>query len=419
MKVAVIGAGISGLGSAYLLSQQHEVHLFESDSRWGGHAHTVSVDEGGRHVPVDTGFLVYNELTYPHLIGLFKTLGVETIESDMSLSVQVKEKNLEWSGTNLNTVFGQRINLLKPRFYGMLSEILRFHRESERNLALSREHSWSLRELLHQRHYTKEFCHDYLIPIGAAIWSTPEMKMLDFPAETFLTFFMNHRLLQVNDRPVWRTVKGGSIQYVSKILPHIPHLHLGEAVMEVERLTDKVIVRTKKDSFDFDKVVFATHAPITRKILMNKTELEAEILSSLHTEINNTLLHRDDTVMPRQKRCWSSWNVVGSTNHNQERKVSLSYHINRLQSLSTDKNYFVTLNNKDSLQSVIKEIEYHHPVFDHKAIRAQKMIPHLQGQGGVYFAGAWTRYGFHEDGLLSAVKVAEHFGIKAPWGGGS
>lgn len=416
MKIAVVGSGISGLGSAYLLGQQHEVHLFESADRLGGHAHTVTVTEGQNFVPVDTGFLVYNELTYPHLIAMFKKLGVETIASDMSLSVQVKEKDLEWSGTDLNSVFGQRKNLLNFRFYRMLSEILRFHREADANLKLSRQNHWSLRDLLKQRNYTAEFCHDYMIPIGAAIWSTPEKKMLDFPAESFLTFFLNHRLLQVNDRPVWRTVKGGSVEYVTKISRHIPHIHLGEAVLEVERINGKVVLRTFNDSFEFDRVVMATHAPITQKILKNKTPLESEVLSSIGTELNRAILHCDDREMPKNKRCWSSWNVVGSTNHENERKVSLSYHINRLQSLPTSNNYFVTLNSSQELNSVIREIDYQHPIFDQRAIQAQKLIPEIQGIGGVFYAGAWTRYGFHEDGLLSAVKVAEKMGIGTPWG---
>ncbi len=418
MKIAVVGSGISGLGSAYLLGQQHEVHLFDSATRLGGHAHTVMVTEGRDTVPVDTGFLVYNELTYPHLIAMFKTLGVETIASDMSLSVQVKEKNLEWSGTDLNSVFGQRKNLVNYRFYRMLMEILRFHREAEANLELSRKKGWSLRELLSERKYTAEFCHDYMIPIGAAIWSTPEKKMLDFPAESFLTFFMNHRLLQVSDRPIWRTVKGGSIEYVKKIASHIPHIHLGEAVLEVERMDGKVVIRTGKDSFEFDRVVMATHAPVTYKLLKNKTALEQEVLSAIQTEVNHTVLHRDSSVMPQTRRCWSSWNVVGSTDHKRERKVSLSYHINRLQSLPSTNDYFVTLNSSQNLKSMIREMEYHHPVFDRKAIDAQKKVPEMQGTGGVYFAGAWTRYGFHEDGLLSAVKVAEKMGIGTPWGVG-
>lgn len=418
MKIAVVGSGISGLGSAYLLGQQHEVHLFDSATRLGGHAHTVVVNEGQNEVPVDTGFLVYNELTYPHLIAMFKTLGVETIASDMSLSVQVKEKNLEWSGTDLNSVFGQRKNLFSLSFHKMLLEILRFHREAEQNLLRARKNGWSLRELLAERKYTAEFCHDYMIPIGAAIWSTPEQKMLDFPAESFLTFFMNHKLLQVSDRPIWRTVKGGSIEYVKKISSHIPHIHLGEPVVEVERMEGKVVLRTLKDSFDFDRVVMATHAPVTYKILKNKTALEEEVLSSIQTELNHTVLHRDSAVMPQTPRCWSSWNVIGSTNHKNERKVSLSYHINRLQSLPTKNDYFVTLNSDQVLQSVIREMDYHHPVFDQKAIDAQKKVPEIQGTGGVYFAGAWTRYGFHEDGLLSAVKVAEKMGIGTPWGVG-
>lgn len=415
MKIGVVGAGISGLGAAYLLAQKHEVHLFESESRLGGHAHTVTVDEQGTAVPIDTGFLVYNELTYPHLMGLFRTLGVETVESDMSLSVQVKEKKLEWSGTNLNTVFGQRKNIFNPKFYGMLLEILRFHRESEANLLASRRHGWSLRDLLREKNYRAEFCHDYLIPIGAAIWSTPEKQMLDFPAETFLSFFINHRLLQVEDRPVWRTVKNGSQEYVKKIAAHIPYIHLGEPIVEVERFAGKVAVKTAKGTFDFDKVVMATHAPVTLKVLKSPSEREWQILSAIKTEKNRTVLHRDGSMMPKENRCWASWNVVGSTDHNAHRKVALTYYLNRLQPLNTQNNYFVSLNSDQIHDGTVREMDYAHPTFNHAAIQAQKELPEIQGNGGVYYAGAWTRYGFHEDGLLSAVKVAELLGVGTPW----
>ncbi len=416
MKVAVIGAGISGLGSAWLLSQKHEVHLFESESRLGGHAHTVSVTEqNGAQVPVDTGFLVYNELTYPHLKNFFKALQVETVDSEMSLSVQVKSKNLEWSGTNLNTVFSQRRNLLKPQFYKMIFEILRFGKEAEENLSLAKRHAWSLADLLQAKKYSREFRTDYLLPIGAAIWSTPEMKMFDFPAETFLRFFINHKLLQVNDRPVWRTVKNGSIQYVNKVAAKIAHIHLSTAVESVERVQGKVLVRTKDGTVEFDQVVMATHAPITANILQNQSVKEAEILSAIQYEPNRAILHGDASHMPQNKICWSAWNVLGSNDLEQTQKVSLSYYLNRLQPLATKKDYFVTLNPHQAIENIIQQFDYSHPQFDRKAIRAQQDLPSIQGNGGVYFAGAWSRYGFHEDGLLSAVKVAELMGLSTSW----
>ncbi len=415
MKIGVVGAGISGIGSAWLLAQKHEVHLFESEARLGGHAHTVMVKESHQHVPMDTGFLVYNELTYPNLTGFFKTLQVETMDSSMSLSIQVPDKNLEWSGTNLNTIFGQRSNLFKLSFHKMLFEILRFGREAEMSLQLALRHAWTLGELLKARNFNPSFATDYLLPIGAAIWSTPEQKMMEFPAATFLSFFINHKLLQVNNRPVWKTVKSGSIQYVQRAAKGIHHIHLSSPVLEVERLEGKVLVKTKNGTFEFDKVVLATHAPISAKILKNQSALENSTLSNISYEANKAFLHHNDKFMPQSKLCWSAWNVYGDSNRTQDSKVSLTYYLNELQKLRTELQYFLTLNPKGNIENFIQEFEYSHPQFDQKAIRAQRDLPAIQGGGGVYFAGAWSRFGFHEDGLLSAVTIAESLGVPIPW----
>jgi predicted NAD/FAD-binding protein len=415
MKVAVIGAGISGLGAAWILSQKYEVHLFEAAPILGGHAHTAFVDDEGQSIPVDTGFLVYNELTYPNLISFFKTLNVETAKSDMSLAIRAGHKNLEWAGTNLDSVFAQRKNLFKPSFIKMLLDIKRFHSESEENLIQSRKYKWSLGELIHRGRYSQEFRRDYLLPIGAAIWSTPEVNMEDFPAETFLTFFINHKLLQISDRPVWRTVQNGSIQYVNKVAAKIPFVHAGTPVRQVERLNGKVSVQVPGEKLWFDKVVFATHAPITLKILKTENDHERKILSAVQNRGNRTLLHQDEEMMPSLRKCWSSWNVFSSSDKSKTTDISLTYYINKLQPLATKNNYFVTLNPRTTVGKIIREYNYNHPQFDQRAIDAQSELPSIQGQGGVYFAGAWTRYGFHEDGLLSAVKVAELMGVKPPW----
>lgn len=416
MKIAVVGAGISGLGAAWLLSQKHEVHLFEAESRLGGHAHTVSVQEPHQLVPMDTGFLVYNELTYPHLTAFFKELNVETVDSSMTLSIQLKDKNLEWSGSNLNTIFGQRSNLLKLSFHKMLLEILRFGREAEESLQLALRHAWTLGEFLQARKFAPQFATDYLLPIGAAIWSTPEPKMLEFPAATFLTFFINHKLLQVNNRPIWKTVKGGSVQYVEKAARGITHVHKATPVLEVERISNgKIQVKTHKGTVEFDRVVMATHTPVTARVLKGQSDHERQMLSSISYESNKTFLHHDESCMPKNKRCWSAWNVYGVMNTEHSRKVSLSYYINELQRPTTNKNYFLTLNPSKRIESVVQEFEYSHPQFDQRAIRAQRDLPSIQGQGGVYYAGAWSRYGFHEDGLLSAVNVAKLMGVETPW----
>lgn len=415
MKLAVVGAGISGLGAAWILSQKYEVHLFEAAPVLGGHAHTAFVDDDGSKLPVDTGFLVYNELTYPNLIAFFAALQVETAQSDMSLAIRAGHKDLEWAGTSLDSVFAQRKNLVKPGFIKMLFDIRRFHLESEENLVLSRKFKWTLGELIQHRRYSENFRRDYLLPIGAAIWSTPECAMESFPAETFLTFFINHKLLQINDRPIWRTVKNGSIQYVNKVAAKIPFIHTGTPVHRVERLNGKISLQASGEQLWFDKVVFATHAPVTLKILKTETDKEREILSAVQTRSNRTLLHQDERLMPGLRKCWSSWNVFSSSEENRASDISLTYYINKLQPLATRNNYFVTLNPRTNVEKVLREYSYDHPQFDRRAIDAQSELPLIQGKGGVYYAGAWTRYGFHEDGLLSAVKVGELLDVKPPW----
>lgn len=415
MKVAVVGSGISGLSAGWLLSDSYEVHLLESAARLGGHAHTVDAAIGGGRVPVDTGFLVYNELTYPNLIAFFDALGVETITSDMSLSVMAPQKKLEWSGTNLNTIFGQRRNLINPGFLRMLLDILRFAREAEKNLLLARRHGWSLGELLEERRYSDDFVSDYLLPIGAAIWSTPEGEMRDFPAETFLTFFMNHKLLQVNNRPVWRTVKGGSRCYVEKAAKKISQIRPNSDVSKVVRDGGKVRVTINGVDEIFDYVILATHASESYKILQDKTPAEEEILGAITFEKNKTILHQQQEFMPQEKRCWASWNVFATKTRNFADKVSLTYYINRLQSLPTNENVFVTLNPQRPISNPLGIYDYEHPKFDRSAIRAQRNLESIQGEGGIYYAGAWTRYGFHEDGIRSAINVARHLNVTPPW----
>lgn len=415
-KIAVIGSGISGLGSALLLQQVHEVHLFESDHRLGGHACTYPIQKDNLKTNVDMGFLVYNELTYPHLTALFKFLDVETFESDMSLSIQVPRAKLEWSGDNLDTVFAQRNNLLSPNFYKMLFNIIKFHKEAEENRELSRHNKWTVGELLKNRKYGKQLAEWYILPMIAAIWSTPEKNMKDFPAETFLTFFINHKLLQVNDRPMWRTVKNGSKQYVDKIAERLKHIHLSEAAISVTKTKQGLQLTTQKAVYDFDHIVFATHAPITRKIMKIQNQKIMDVLNKFETQKNKAYLHQDETHMPERKKCWAAWNVKAQMNESEvSDKVSLTYYLNRLQNVVSDKPVLLTLNPNESPKDLITKAEFDHPRFDQEAIDAQKKIESIQGLDNMYFAGAWTRYGFHEDGLLSAVKVAEKFNISAPW----
>lgn len=416
MKIAVIGSGISGLGTALLLSQKHEVHIFEASSRLGGHAHTTQIESGDRTLNVDTGFLVYNELTYPNLKALFKYLQVETVASDMSLSVQIPEIGLEWAGDSLNTVFAQRKNFFNFKFYKLLNQILKFHSNAEANLQKARFHRWTVGQLL--KNYSPILAEWYILPMVAAIWSTPEKGMLDFPAETFLTFFINHKLLQVNDRPVWRTVKNGSKNYVDKIASRLEHVHFSEPVLSVRSLYPEqrqVRIMTGRGDYTFDRVVFATHAPVTRQIYQFKSLQQAQVLQNFTTIPNKAFLHEDSNFMPNNAKCWASWNVQGRLQSQNSDKVSLTYFLNRLQPLQTSKKLLLTLNPTSEPKKIIFQADYDHPRFDWSAIDAQKEIAAIQGHDGVYFAGAWTRYGFHEDGLLSAVKVAELFEISPPW----
>lgn len=415
MKIAIIGSGISGLGTALLLSQKHEVHLFEAANRLGGHAHTSSIDQRGKQINIDTGFLVYNDLTYPHLRSMFKYLNTKTVASDMSLSIQVPQIGLEWAGNNLDSVFAQRMNLINPRFYRFLLAILDFHIQAEKFRVLSRENRWTIGDLLRQQKYPKELLEWYILPMVAAIWSTPEKGMLDFPAETFLTFFINHKLLQVNDRPVWRTVENGSKNYVEQIAQKLQHIHLNEPVDSVENITGVLHLKTHKADYHFDRVVFATHAPVTAKIYKFKNQHQEKAIKSFSTIPNKAYLHDDLDFMPAKTKCWASWNVQAQLGIADSDKVSLTYLLNRLQPLATDNNLLLTLNPSRQPKNVLFNASYDHPKFDQKAIDAQGDIPHLQGIDGVYFAGAWTRYGFHEDGLLSAVNVAKLFDIETPW----
>lgn len=415
-KIAVIGSGISGLGTALLLQQVHEVHLFESDHRLGGHACTYSIHTDSLKTNVDMGFLVYNELTYPHLTAMFKFLNVETFESDMSLSIQVPRAKLEWSGDNLDTVFAQRNNLLSPNFYKMVYNIIKFHKDAEKNRDLSRQNKWTVGDLLKEMRYSKSLAEWYILPMIAAIWSTPEKDMMDFPAETFLTFFINHKLLQVNDRPMWRTVKNGSQQYVDKIAERLKHIHLSEAAISVSTTDHGVQLTTNQSSYDFDKIVFATHVPVTRKIMKTQNQKIIDVLKNFETQKNKAYLHQDETHMPQRKKCWAAWNVKAQMHESEVNdKVSLTYYLNRLQNVASEKPVLLTLNPTDIPKDLITTAEFDHPRFDQKAIDAQKQIDAIQGLDNMYFAGAWTRYGFHEDGLLSAVKVAEKMNISPPW----
>lgn len=418
MKIAVIGSGISGLSCAWLLNRKEgvDVTLFESGDYLGGHSNTVDVTINGLTHPVDTGFLVHNPNTYPNLIAFLKFLNVEVIDSDMTFSVKLGEKKIEWAGTDLTTVFSQKKNLFSPSFWKMILDIIHFNKRTHEYLEYSRLKKLSLGELLKEKNYSKEFCDWYLIPMGAAIWSTSTEDMEKFPAENFIQFGINHSLFQVEGRPVWRTVKNGSREYVKKIAADLPRIFLNEAVIAVTR-GEQVEVITKNRTEKFDKIVFATHTDITSSILKDASAAEKDVLDNVQYSENIAYLHCDETLLPDSKKVWSAWNYFSETDDKNNRGVAVSYLISKLQPLPFKEPIVVTLNPMRVPQAskILKKIIYHHPMFDQKAIDSQKKLINIQGKNNTYFAGAWCGYGFHEDGLNSGIAVAKMLGAGVPW----
>lgn len=420
LRIAVVGSGISGLASAWLLAREHEVTLFEAADYLGGHTHTVEVNLEGRTHPVDTGFLVFNEKTYPNLIALFGLLGVESVETEMSFSVSLEDPDLEWAGSSLATVFGQKRNLVRMPFWRMLSDILRFNRESTTWLGAHPEDGRSLRACLRQGDYSAEFCDWYLLPMAAAIWSCPTGQMLDMPLATFIRFCHNHGLLQVFDRPMWRTVKGGGREYVRRMAAQLDDIRLGCPVVAVRREGHDLTVLHAGGADRFDRVVMACHSDQSLKILGGSASTaQREMLAAIRYQPNRAVLHTDARLLPRNRSLWSAWNYQAGAGEPGQQPVSVSYLINRLQPLPFETPVMVTLNplRHPDPDKVIAAFDYDHPIFDARAIAAQQMLPHVQGENGLWFAGAWGRYGFHEDGLMSALRVANGMGVLAPWQG--
>ncbi|NUU04245.1 NAD(P)/FAD-dependent oxidoreductase [Herbaspirillum robiniae] len=419
-RIAVIGAGIAGLASAYLLGRQHQVVLYEAATTLGGHANTVDIAPEGVPFPVDTGFLVLNDKTYPNLLALFNELKVDTYATDMSFAVSMDEGAFEWAGTNLDTVFAQRKRLLSPAFVGMLRDILRFNRAAHANLALCESRPLTLRGLLAQGGYGQMFRDAYLLPMAAAIWSSSPADILDFPAAIFLRFCINHGLLQISNRPRWRTVRGGSREYVRRIAATLPDVRTGCRLASVSRTDNGVVVRSEGGTVReevFDAVVFATHAPQTLALLQDVTIEEHEVLAAVRYQANAAWLHSDVGLMPRRGKVWSAWNYLGSRHDDGSRAVCVSYWLNRLQDLPCRSEVILTLNppQAPAADTVMGRFDYEHPVFDQPAIDAQRRLPSIQGRHRAWFAGAWTGYGFHEDGLKSALRVARDFDVMPAW----
>ena len=419
-RIAVVGAGISGLASAWLLSREHEVTLFEAGSYLGGHTNTVDVTLEGKTHPVDTGFLVFNERTYPNLIAMFALLGVESVETEMSFAVSLENPDLEWAGSNLATVFGQKRNLVRRSFWSMLSDILRFNRESVAWLASHPDNQRSLRDFLREGRYSDAFADWYLLPMAAAIWSCPTGQMLDTPLSTFVRFCQNHGLLQIFDRPTWRTVQGGGREYVKKIAALLDDIRLACPVHSVRREADGLRVTHAAGSEMFDQVVMACHSDQSLAILGNAaSDGQRGVLASVRYQPNRALLHTDRALLPRDEKLWSAWNYFAGTGEPGHQPVGVSYLINKLQPLPFKTPVVVTLNpaREPDPAKVIAEFDYAHPIFDGPAIAAQQRLASVQGENGIWLAGAWGSYGFHEDGLKSALRVVNGLGVMAPWQG--
>ena len=420
MKVAIVGSGISGLAAAHRLRAHAHVSLFEAGSYFGGHTHTVDITlptaQGPKTWGVDTGFLVFNERTYPQLIALLAELGVRTAPSDMSFSVQVPAARggeaLEWSGSNLATVFAQKRNLASPRFWGMLSDLLRFNRLCTR---LAREGQDAelaepLQAFLDRHAFGPAFRDWYFLPMLGCIWSCPTDQMLQFPVATMIRFCHNHGLLQVSDRPQWHTVVGGARHYVDKIIAQLPDARLNSPVRGIERDAAGVTLHTDQGSERFDQVVLATHSDQALALLRQPSAAEAEVLGAIRYQPNRAVLHTDTSVLPQRRAAWAAWNYERAGQVAQESsRVCLHYLLNRLQPLPFEQTVVESLNPVRPIarHKVLAEFDYSHPVFDLAAIRAQQRVPELQGQQHTWFCGAWTGYGFHEDGLKSGLAVAQ------------
>ncbi|MFM8465609.1 MAG: NAD(P)/FAD-dependent oxidoreductase [Burkholderiaceae bacterium] len=418
MKIAVVGSGISGLSAAWQLSRDgHEVALYEAGDYFGGHTHTVDVDIDGQRFGVDTGFLVFNHRTYPNLVRLFEQLDVHTSASDMSFAVKmpmssdVGSRTLEWAGSNLDTVFAQRRNLLSPRFWRMLRDIVRFNRQTtELALTEGAMDEIPLGDFLNENRYSTEFRDWYLLPMAGCIWSCPTEQMLAFPLATFVRFCHNHGLIQVNNRPQWHTVTGGARHYVEKMLAIIAHPYLNTAVTSVRRVplgsSYQVRIESARGMQLYDHVVLAAHSDQSLKLLHDVSDAEHAVLAAVGYQPNLAVLHTDASCLPQSRKAWSAWNYEsagpGETN------VCVHYLLNKLQPLPVKTPVIVSLNpiHAPDPEKVLASFDYAHPVFDGPAVDAQRKLRALQGRRNTWFAGAWTGYGFHEDGLKSGSSVA-------------
>lgn len=417
-KLAIVGTGIAGMGAAYFLHKNFEIILFEKNDYIGGHSNTVEVNENGNKIPIDTGFIVYNEVTYPLLTKLFKELNVPTQNSNMSFSVQHKPSELEFCGSGVNGLFAQRKNILNWKFYRLLYNINRFNKEAPKLLKKPNFLSMTLREYIEEFKYHPDLLEYYLIPMSSAIWSTPVNKMLDFPAATLIQFFSNHGFLGLNTQYQWKTVVGGAKNYVKLLVkPFQDKILLNTPVQRVRRDNDKVYLKAGDKEYVFDKLIFACHADQVLRIFENPSNEEKELLSHFNYESNFAILHTDSSVMPQTKKAWSSWNYrilqKGDGNWSDS---NISYWMNSLQKVSKNQNYFVSINDfRISQEKILYKVLYEHPLFTTETRSAQAKLPILNGKSNIYYCGSYFRYGFHEDALLSSFNLAKVLLGREPW----
>ena len=418
-KIAVIGSGIAGLAASWLLSKKHNVTLYEQDGRLGGHSNTVEVSFGVKKINVDTGFIVFNNQNYPNLVALFSHLGVETKSSDMSFSASLRDGTFEYSGSNLRGLFGQPANALKLSFWRMLYDLNRFYKLAPQDLKRGELKELSLGDYLRKKSFSAAFIENHILPMGAAIWSTTSHEMGNYPAESFVKFFKSHGLLQVTDRPEWRTVANGSAQYVNKLIEDFSGTIRMVGVNSIKRSDNCVMVReVGGDAKNYDQVVVATHADQALALLTDPQRDETAILGEWQYTKNRIFLHSDPRFMPRRKHVWASWNFLQNMKNNADTPLCVTYWMNSLQSIPDKYPLFVTLNPPQTQNPVDTHtiIDYEHPLYDRKALASQNKLWSLQGKRRTWFCGSYFGYGFHEDGLQSGLLVAEKLGgVKRPW----
>lgn len=410
MKIAIIGSGIAGNVAAYHLSREHDITVFEANDYVGGHTHTHDIEWQGSNVSIDTGFIVFNNWTYPNFTQLLDELGVSIQASDMSFSVKCEKSGLEYNGTSLNSLFAQRRNLLRPSFYRMIMDILRFNREAPRLLQHD-HHQISLGDYLHANQYSQAFIDHYIVPMGSAIWSADPETMHRFPARFFISFFHNHGMLSVNDRPTWYVIKGGSKEYVKKLIAgYQDRVRLKSRVMSIKRYKTHVEVCTQGSPAEtFDAVFIASHSDQALAMLSDASDLERDVLGAIPYQKNEAILHTDASLLPNSRLAWAAWNYHILPQYHG--RAALTYNMNILQGLTSSQPFCVTLNHSDAIDEsrIIKRMQYEHPVFTPEGIAAQNRQAELNGANRTYFCGAYWRNGFHEDGVVSALNALRDF----------